>query len=270
MRERKERWNKVAKNMKSLQTKGKYFFLAYDQGLEHGPSELPGNSLYPEYIFSLAEKGRFNGLIVHKGLAEKYGAGFNVNLIIKVNGKTCFRKGEPYSPVICSVKRAVELSARAIGFTIYPGSEYENTMYEDLAKVQEEAHYYGLPVIVWAYPRGKAVKNELGKNVLSYATRIGLEMGADMLKVKYNGNKEDLKENMSAAGDARILCAGGEKTSSSKEFLKKVAEVNEAGVNGFAIGRNIWQHDRPLKITEAVKDIIYDNKDIYQALKRLE
>jgi len=73
--------------------KGKGILLAYDQGLEHGPSkDFNEKSVDPAYILEIAEKGKFTGIIFQKGVAEKYYDG-KVPLVIKVNGKTSLPKG---------------------------------------------------------------------------------------------------------------------------------------------------------------------------------
>ncbi len=258
------------KNIERLTTNGKSFFLAYDQGLEHGPEDLPGETVDPSFIFKIAEKGRFNGLIVQKGLAEKYyDKAEKINLIVKLNGKTLLFKGEPYSPLICSVEYAARLGAKAVGYTLYIGSKYQDRMFHEFSRIQEEAHELGLPVILWAYPRGEGI-NEADDYVLEYSARIGLEIGADFLKMRYNGNPETLRRQVRAAGRARVLCAGGPKASSSKEFLQRIQEMRDAGASGFAIGRNIWKHEKPLAITRAVKKIIFDNKSYVEALRELE
>ena len=78
--------------------------LAYDQGLEHGPTDLNQLNSDPAFIMKLAEEGHFNGIVFQKGIAEKYYNG-NVPLILKVNGKTQLPKGEPIARQNCSVKR---------------------------------------------------------------------------------------------------------------------------------------------------------------------
>jgi len=83
-----------------------------------------------------------------------------------------------------------------------------------------------------------------------------LELGADMLKMKYNGNVNDLKWIMRSAGKTKILIAGGQKES-EHALLKEVKELMSAGVFGFAIGRNVWQHNNPLEITKQIKKIIF-------------
>lgn len=264
----------IEKAMKKLETRGKTLFLAQDQGLEHGPSELKGPSINPDYVLNIAEKGEFDGFICQKGIAEMYGASYKVNKVIKVNGKVNPKSelglgGDPYSPMTCSVRKAVELGAKAIGFTNFPGSEHQNKIFEDFRKVQEEAHDFGIPVTSWLYPRGEKVTNDVSKEVLTYAARIGMELGADMLKMKYNGNTDDMKRQIECAGKAKMLMAGGPKAENTKDFLKQIEEVNGCGAQGFAIGRNFWLHDKPVALSKAVREIQWNGKNVYAALKKL-
>jgi len=49
---------------------GKGILLAYDQGLEHGPTkDFNQKSVDPRYIIDIAEKGKFTGIIFQKGVA---------------------------------------------------------------------------------------------------------------------------------------------------------------------------------------------------------
>jgi len=246
-------------NLNKITTKGKALFLAYDQGLEHGPTDFNDKNIDPNFIIDIAKKGKYNGIIFQKGIAEKYNQEIKnskIPLILKLNGKTSLLKIEPYSPQLCSVKQAVDLGAKAIGYTLYIGSKHESKMFKEFEIIQEQAHDYGLPVIVWMYPRGKAVKNELDKDILAYSARVGLELGADMIKMKYNGNINDLKWIVKSAGKVKVLIAGGSKQTESL-LLSEIKEIIQAGASGLAIGRNIWQSKDPLKLTEKIKKIIF-------------
>ena len=98
--------------------------LAYDQGFEHGPSlDFNDRNVDPTFIMETAFKGGFNGIVFQKGLAEKYYDG-RVPLIVKTNGKAGLTKGEPNSKQNCSVEYAISLGAKAVGYTIYLGSQY--------------------------------------------------------------------------------------------------------------------------------------------------
>jgi len=247
--------------LKPFLKKTKAMFLAYDHGFEHGPKDLIGKSLDPEYILDLAVKGGYTGIILQKGIAEKYYTNTKyqrqIPLILKINGKTNLRsQEEPYSAINCSVEYAKKLGAQAVGYTIYLGSEWEAKMFEDFGKIQEEAHSLGLAAIAWIYPRGKAVLNETSSEITQYAARIGLELGADLIKIKYPGSEEAMREAVKIAGKTKVVLSGGPQIN-EEEFLDEVKKVIKAGAIGVAVGRNVWQRDNALEITEKIKKIIF-------------
>jgi len=215
--------------------KGRALFLAYDHGFEHGPKDLIGKSINPEYILDLAVKGKYTGIILQKGVAEKYYTGTKyqkeIPLILKINGKTNIPQiTDPYSSINCSVEYAKKLGAKAVGYTIYLGSKQEEKMLEDFGKIQEQAHQLKMAAIAWIYPRGSAVEDESSPEITAYAARVGLELGAE---------------------------SGGPKVE-DKEILKTIELVIKAGATGIAVGRNVFQHQDPLAITEKIKEIVFN------------
>ncbi len=240
--------------------RGKALFLSYDQGLEHGPtSDFNDRNVDPLYILDIAKKGGFQGIVFQKGIAEKYNKDIKkskVPLILKLNGKTKIYKGEPISSLIATVDEAIKLGASAVGYTIYIGSEHEAEMFETFEKIERKAHAKGIPVIAWIYPRGKSVKNDVSREMISYAARTGLELGADIVKLKYGGNPKDLAWAVKSAGRTKVVVAGGTKKG-EKEFLKQVRDIMKTRAVGLAIGRNVWQHKKPLEITRKIKKIVF-------------
>ncbi len=248
--------SKITKN-------GRAMFLAYDQGMEHGPEkDFDDENVDPQKILDIAEKGLFTGVIFQKGIAEKYydPRTNNVPLIVKLNGKTELRENldEPYAPQLCSVEEAIGLGAAAVGYTIYVGSQFEGEMMQEFSTVEQEVEKHELPVIAWIYPRGKSVAGkEKSREVLSYAARLGLELGADIIKIPYNGNKEDFEWAVKAAGKTKVVMSGGPKAETREEFLEMVEDVLSAGAIGVAVGRNIWQDDNPLEISQKLAEVIF-------------
>jgi len=173
-----------------------------------------------------------------------------------LNGKTRLQGGEPISEPICTVKEALKLGAKAVGFTIYVGSKHEAHMFKHFSEIEKEAHEKGIPVILWSYPRGKNVKNPNSKENMAYAARVGLELGADIVKINYNGKKKDLDWAVKSAGRCKVVIAGGIKKS-EKDLLKNVKEIMNSGVSGLAIGRNVWQAKEPLKISGKLRKEIF-------------
>jgi class I fructose-bisphosphate aldolase len=249
-------------NLNKLTTKGKALFLAYDQGLEHGPTDFNDKNVDPKYILNIAKKGKYNAVVFQKGIAEKYNREIKkskVPLIVKLNGKTSLFKGEPISRQLCTVEEAIKLGAAAVGYTIYIGSDSEDEMFQEFENIQREAHKKSLPVIVWIYPRGKSIKGKTPEELMVYGARIGLEIGADIIKIQYVGKPKDLQWAVKSAGKTKVVVAGGIKKG-EKEFLKQVQEIMNAGCIGLAIGRNVWQHPKPLEITKKIKKIIWGRR----------
>ena len=242
---------------------GKALFLSYDHGIEHGPeSDFNDKDVDPLYVIEIAKKGKYQGLVLQKGIAEKYNKEIKsskIPLIVKLNGKTKIKKGEPVSALICSVDEAINLGASAVGYTIYIGSEHEKEMFEEFGKIEQEAHKKGLPIIAWIYPRGKAVKNDVSREMMSYAARTGLELGADIVKLKYGGKINDLKWTVKSAGRTKVVVAGGTKKN-EKEFLSQVKDIMKTGCIGLAVGRNVWQNKEPLEITKKIQNILWTKK----------
>lgn len=232
--------------------------LAYDQGLEHGPSkDFDDRNIDPAFIMETAVKGGFNGVIFQKGVAERFYNG-KVPLILKVNGKTSLPQGEPVSRQVCSVEQAVSLGAKGIGYTIYLGSAFEAEMLSEFGRVQEEAHERGLPAIAWIYPRGAGVQNDTSKEIVAYAARTGLELGADAVKIKYTGDSASFSWAVKAAGGVKVFMSGGPKAPTDEDFLKQVKGVIDAGATGLAVGRNVWQNREPLTMAEKLRKVIFE------------
>ena len=246
-------------NMKKISNNGKFMFLAYDQGIEHGPTDFNDKNVDPSYIIKIAKEGNFTAQIYQKGVAEKYNEEIKksgIPLIVKLNGKTNLVKGDPISADLCTVKEAIELGASAVGFTIYIGSCHEEEMMEEFVKIQREAHKRGLPVITWIYPRGKSVEGKSPGELLAYAARTGLEIGADIVKIQPTGNFDELKWAVKAAGKANVVIAGGSKKD-EEDLIKEISETINLGCSGVAIGRNVWQSKDPIAVAEKIRGAIW-------------
>ncbi len=241
---------------------GRALFLAYDHGMEHGTEDFDDASIDPQKILDIADSGYFTGFICQKGIAEKYydRNKNKVPLIVKLNGKTNLFKGQdPYSPRICSVGEAISLGASAVGYTVYIGSAYEAKMLFEFSQIERETDRAGIPLIGWMYPRGKAVKGrEHSKEILSYGARVALEIGAEMIKIPYTGDRESFKWVIQSAGRVKVVVVGGEKTGEEK-FFKMVEDVLSAGAAGLAVGRNIWQSGEPIGISQKLAEKILES-----------
>jgi len=255
----------------TLTRDGKVLILAMDHGLEHGPVDFEPvpDTIDPSTVFDVATHDAVTTMAVQKGVAEAYYPSYedDVNLLAKLNGTSNLWMGEPDSAVNCSVEYAAEeLGADALGFTLYGGSNQEIEMAEEFRDAQEKAREHDLPMVMWSYPRGQGLKNDRKPETIAYATRLALELGADVAKVKYPGSKEAMEWAVDAAGKVKVVMSGGSKTD-DYEFLKQVETVIQAGGKGLAVGRNVWQRENPLEILDALEKVIYEEQTAEEALE---
>jgi class I fructose-bisphosphate aldolase len=261
---------------------GTLLFLPIDQGLEHGPVDFFDNpdSIDPDFQYNLALDGNYSGIALHYGLASKYFAKFagKVPLVLKINGKTNIPSDDdPFSPLTATVEDAVRMGADAVGYTLYVGSPSQGEDIAQLTDVRNECDRYGMPLIVWAYPRGAAIKTKGGQDSLyavDYAARVACEMGADIVKLnvpKFELNakqpkpydsmqlteEEALRKVVKSAGRTLVLISGGSKISDD-DLIHKARLGMEAGVTGLIFGRNMWQrkHDGALAITGRIHEML--------------
>jgi fructose-bisphosphate aldolase (EC 4.1.2.13) len=122
---------------------------------------------------------------------------------------------------------------------------------------------------MWAYPRGQGVKNDTKPGVISYAARIGLELGADIAKIKYPGSDEAMAHAAESASPAKVVMSGGSKTD-DEAFLSTVREAMDAGASGLAVGRNVFQRDNPRRILDALEAVIFEDASVETALEHTE
>jgi fructose-bisphosphate aldolase, class I len=260
---------------------GTALFLPYDQGLEHGPRDFFANEAAsdPRYIVRLGLEGGFNGIVVQIGLAQKFFWEFagELPLILKLNGKTDIPSdAEALSPMTAGVEEAVRLGADAVGYTLYVGTPAQAVDFEQLRSVRRDAERLGVPLIVWAYPRGAAIEAKGGRDsfyAVDYAARVASELGADMVKLNfphperradvapdYNAEfsaQQAIDAVVRSANRSLVLISGGSKAG-DEAMLEKARMSMEAGATGLIFGRNVWQrsHSDSLAFVAALRDLL--------------
>jgi len=239
---------------------GRLFLFAADQKIEHLNQDFYGPDIHedvqkPEHLFEIASQGTIGAFATHLGLISRYGKQHpNINYVAKLNAKTNLLDQDPLSEQLWDVKEVVKLKEqsslkiRAIGFTLYLGSEYEHKMLNQAAQSIFEAHQHGLVAIVWSYVRGKAIKNDQDPEILAGAAGIANALGADFVKIKPPHNPQDLKIAVAAAGNTKVICSGQKRTN-PQQFLQTLQEQLNAGAAGCATGRNIFQNSTKEAIT---------------------
>ena len=263
---------------------GTLMLLPIDQGIEHGPRDFFPNpaSKDPDYQFRLAAEAGYSALACQIGMATKYFPDYAgaVPLILKVNGKTDIPPSDQaLSTLNASVEDAVRLGADAVGYTLYVGSPRQDEDLLQLKSVREDCDRYGMPLVVWSYPRGEAVAAKGGQSsfyAIDDAARMAMEMGADVVKINmpkidaekdkdspapYNegGFSQDdaIAHCVESAGRCLVVLSGGSKIDDDA-LLEQTRKVMHAGGSGVIYGRNVWQREwnEAMEIVEQIKETI--------------
>ncbi len=261
---------------------------ACDQKVEHLNKDFYGEGidiadLDPEHLFKIGNEGTIGVLAGQRGLIAQYAQDYpNINYLVKMNSKTNLVKtdqDDPYSPQLTSIDavlamREAGVNIVGLGYTIYLGSEYESTMMSEAGELIAEAHANGLLVVLWIYPRGKAVKAEKDADLIAGAAGVALCLGADFVKVNppaatdSETSAELLHRASIAAGRTGLVCAGGS-TVDAEQFLTQLYEqIHTGGACGNATGRNIHQRslDEAVRLTKAISAITFADYDAQEAL----
>lgn len=256
---------------------GRLFLFAGDQKVEHLNDDFFGDGIAaedadPEHLFRIARDGAIGAFASQIGLIARYGPDYpDIPYICKLNAKSHVRRtadGDPRSRAWATVDDALRLRERGlhivgIGFTVYPGSEFESEQYAEASRACLDAHRAGLLAVVWAYPRGQAIANERDPHLVAGAAGVGAALGADFCKVNDPDPSapERFREAVLAAGRTRVISAGGSSVPVD-EFLRTLHnQVHVAGAAGNATGRNIHQKplDEAVRMTQAISAVTYSD-----------
>lgn len=265
---------------------GTMLVLPVDQGLEHGPVDFLPNppSEDPNFQIRLAIDGGYSAIAFHYGIAARYLPPYagKIPLILKINGKTDIPSSErAFSGLTARVEDAVRLGADAVGYTLYVGSPRQDDDFAQLTAVRAECDRYGMPLVVWSYPRGEAIDKKGGRDSLfavDYAARVAAELGADVIKLNVPVFDQKARETspkpynemvleyraavekvVRSAGQCFVLFSGGSKVGDA-DLLEKARLVMEAGATGLIFGRNMWQRPMTdaLRLTGEIKRLMLE------------
>ncbi|GGC38495.1 fructose-bisphosphate aldolase [Siccirubricoccus deserti] len=252
---------------------GRMVILPVDQGFEHGPARsfAPNPAAYdPRYHFELAIEAGLNAYAAPLGMIEAGAASFAgaIPTILKVNSSNSLSTTKDQA-VTGSVSDALRLGCSAIGFTIYPSSEYQFEMMEELREMAEEAKAAGLAVVVWSYPRGPMLDKtgETALDICAYAAHMAALLGAHIIKVKppteaisLDAAKKTYEKQPVAGIDTlagriahvvqacfngrRLVVFSGGEAGTTQAMVDMAKGIHQGGGNGSIIGRNTFQRPK--------------------------
>ena len=278
----------ITNYLKATRETGRLMLFACDQKIEHLNKDFYGEGidiadLDPEHLFKIGSEGVCGVLAGQRGLVAQYAADYpEINYLIKMNSKTNLvgtKQEDPYSPQLYDLDAVLAMKEAGVnivglGYTIYLGSEYEATMMAEAGELIAQAHANGLIVVLWIYPRGKAVTAEKDPDLIAGAAGVALCLGADFVKVNppkpEDGSSpaEALKVATMASGRTGLVCAGGSTVDAETFLTQLYDQIHTGGAVGNATGRNIHQRslDEAVRLTKAISAITLADYSVEDAL----
>ena len=251
---------------------GKVVILPVDQGFEHGPARsfAPNAAGYdPHYHYRLAIDAGLNAFAAPLGLLEAGADTFagQIPTILKVNSANSHARDKDQA-ITGAVEDALRLGCAAIGFTIYPASDSQFEMMEEIRELAAEAKSVGLAVVIWSYPRGGGLskEGETAIDVCAYAAHMAALLGAHIIKIKpptahieqdearkvYEAQQIDISSlsarvahvMQSAFAGRRLVVFSGGAAKGDAALLDEIRALRDGGASGSIIGRNSFQRPR--------------------------
>ncbi len=239
-----------------IKPNGRTVMLAVDHGYFQGPTfrlENPRRTITPLLPFA-------DAIMLTRGvLRSSIPFETDTPIVLRVSGGNSVVGTLANEEIITSMKEAVRLNAAAVAFSIYVGTEYEHQTLTCLARLVDEGHEYGMPVIAVT-----AVGRELEKREARYlalSCRIAAEIGASMVKTYYCENFRKVSEGCPVP----LVIAGGPKLETELDVFHLVYDALESGAIGVDMGRNIWQHDYPVAMIKAIRAIVHEGANVKEA-----
>ncbi|MCS7093706.1 MAG: 2-amino-3,7-dideoxy-D-threo-hept-6-ulosonate synthase [Candidatus Aenigmarchaeota archaeon] len=248
------------RKLKKILKDGKAIILAFDHAVEHGPQDYENVELNPERIGRIAYEGGADGVILHIGAAKIVRKLYpKLPVIVKLTARTSLTSDDiQIQEIVTKVEEAKKIGAVGIAATVYFGSNDEHRMFARFSEIKKDAEKFRMPIFGFAYHRSVKFKSKYDPVAVRYAARVGAEIGFDVVKTYYTGDKESFSKVVKDCF-VPVLVAGGPKIEDEKEFLKIVEDVMSVGARGVVVGRNVWERrdEDAIKLLMDLRRIIH-------------
>lgn len=159
---------------------------------------------------------------------------------------------------------ALEMDAAAVVVNLFmlpDEPELFRQCVENISRVRASCEKYGMPLMIEPLVMlpndvrgGYQVDGDADKIVT--LTRLASEMGADIIKADPTDDAEEFHRVVEAARVPVLVRGGGKED--LRAVLNKSAALMQQGAKGMVYGRNIYQHENPKAVVNALMAIIHD------------
>ena len=224
--------------------------------LDHGGWLGPVKGLdHPRAIVEAVIKGGANALLISPGFYKTVAPVVppTVGIVLRISLTAGLSVAGTQETPIASLETALRLDADAIAVSVFFGRPGDIEIYRWLAQLADASQAYEMPVVAEMMP---PPDNFYDPKAIAHAARIGMELGADIVKTNYCGDIEAFKQVVAAA-PVPIIVAGGPSDGGQDTTLTVARDAIKAGAVGIAFGRRVWQAEDPEGVTRQLKEVLF-------------
>jgi DhnA family fructose-bisphosphate aldolase class Ia len=165
------------------------------------------------------------------------------------------------------VEEAIRVGADAVMSMHFVGDGQASTERHS-GRLSVECAAWGMPLATEVLAQVEDADASERAWLIAKGCRASMELGADLVKTVYTGDQDSFARVV-AGTHLPIVVLGGQRMSTDEQVLVSVREALDAGAAGVAIGRNIWQHERPERMVAALGRLVHGDASVSQALSEL-
>ncbi|NNE93603.1 MAG: hypothetical protein HKN23_18295 [Verrucomicrobiales bacterium] len=160
------------------------------------------------------------------------------------------------------------VGANAMMNMLYHHHDGESDNFREVGELISEGFDSDIPVILEALPFGIGRPDDYTCENIAFVSRAAAEIGADVVKTAYptDATVDEFREVIEGIF-VPVIVLGGAAMGDDEGLLTMVKNSIDAGANGIAVGRNVWQHPNPPGIGKALMAIVHEGAGVDSALK---
>jgi class I fructose-bisphosphate aldolase len=214
--------------------------------------------------------GGADAVVLHKGMMRllENTTGHLPGVFMHLSGSTQLGTSVHHKVLVGSVEEAVVRGADGVSCHVNLGNEFESEMLRDLGFIGSECARWQIPLLVMIYVRGRyAPPDSEYDKAIAHAVRLAAELGADIVKTAMPSSVKTL-ERITKSVPVPVIIAGGSKAEDPVAFLEGIERAMEAGAKGVAVGRNVFQNERPQAFLRAITFVVHEGITAREAIER--
>jgi len=226
--------------------------------LDHGGWLGPVRGIdRPRAIVEAVLKGGANALLISPGFYRVVAPLIpaSVGVVLRISLTAGLSANGTQETPIASLDTALRMDADAIAVSVFFGRTGDIEIYRWLAELTDASQSFGMPVVAEMMP---PFDNFYDVKAIAHAARIGMELGADIIKTNYCGDVDAFRQVISAV-PVPVIVAGGPSEGEGDSTASVARDALKAGAVGVAFGRRVWQAEDPEGVTRQLKEVIFSD-----------